>query len=87
MTEIRNGGDWTERPAAERALSNLWPCRQWKLRKLTSLSQVPVQVSGSYCSPVRAPASQQCPTLLLWAVFPDEHDPPPLSSSFTTLVE
>lgn len=26
MTEIRNGGDWTERPAAAYALSNLWAC-------------------------------------------------------------
>lgn len=85
MTVVGNGGDWTERPDAEHALSNLWSCRQWKLRKLVPLSQV--QMPGSYCSLICAPASQQCPTLLLWAVFPDEHDPPPLSSCFTTLVE
>lgn len=87
MAEIRNWGDWKERPAAEHDLSNLWPCRQWKLKKLTSLSEVSVQVPGSYCSVDCAPVSQQCPTLLLWAVFPVEYDPPSLSSSFPTLVE
>lgn len=64
------GAEADRRPAAEHAISNLWACGQWKLRKLTSLSQVPAQVTGSSCSPVSAPSSQQCPTLLLWAVFP-----------------
>lgn len=86
MAEIKKTGR-IDGLAAEHTISNLWACRQWKLWKLSSLSQVLVQIPGSSCSSVCATASQQYSTLVLWAVFPDEHDLLPLSYSLTSLAE